>query len=261
MKKINKSQPPNVLTEYALQNPTAEWESGFRQYNQGQDYKQLRDQLIEEQGGICAYCEEKIVGLTANKQRVEHYHSKSDKSDPAKNWGLDWFNLLAVCIGGNDADKKLHPLPDNLSCDSFKGHLIDTGKLSVSCEQDLLNPLGLPTQLLVKLDKATGKLGINTEVCLKIEQNDPAFQGLTSSVKSTLENLNLNCQRLQDNRLEVLKRYNMEVAKYRKANDKQGLQKLAERWFSQRWPSYFSTRRYLLGAHAERYLQQITYNG
>lgn len=252
MKKINKSQPPNALTEYETQNTNNNWDE-FRSNNTDGSYKAIKKLLLQDQGGLCGYCEAKLSILPEHKQRVEHFHSKSDCSNPAKNWALDWQNVFAVCIGGSDADKSMHPLPINLSCDAYKDHLITSRKLNIACESDLLNPLNvLATPSLFIFDKSNGELKVNQIDC----------ENIKSLVDKTIKILNLNCQRLCADRLEVLKSYNQEVAKSRKRNDRQGLAKLADRWFkNNRWPSYFTTRRLLLGCHAEACLIQINYDG
>ena len=129
MKKINKSLPPNQLTHFAANHPAGRWEHDFKQHNGGADYKLVKATIFADQSGLCAYCEIKVGDATADKQRVEHFHPKSDRSNPGKNWALDWNNVIGVCIGGNDADKTMHPLPVNLSCDSYKDHLISKNKL------------------------------------------------------------------------------------------------------------------------------------
>lgn len=261
MKKINKTQGNNPLSEYAKANPNENWDS-FRNSNAASDYKFVRQLMLNDQGGLCGYCEKKISEVSQNKQRVEHYHSKSDLSNPNKNWALDWQNVFAVCIGGNDANKSAHPLPENLSCDSYKDHLITAGKLDAACEGYLLNPLRIVSSAsLFLLDKSSGSLTVDIGACQQLADIDNQYENLESLVEKTIEILNLNCQRLLDDRLEVLKRYNQEVTKARKANDKEGLTKLAHRWFHSQWPSFFTTRRILLGQNAEAYLARISYSG
>ena len=127
MKTIKKSLPPNELTLFAELKPAEEWDSGFRNYSippnpAGHDYKEIKRKLIADQGGLCAYCEKPINNEGEHRQRVEHIHPKSDKSNPVVNWGLLWTNVLAVCTGGETEDKEVHPLPANLSCDAHKNH-------------------------------------------------------------------------------------------------------------------------------------------
>jgi uncharacterized protein (TIGR02646 family) len=260
LKKINKTQGENELTQFLNGHTNKNWED-FRNHHSGNDYKNIRQLMLNDQGGLCAYCESKLDHLPEHKQRIEHYHSKSDCTG-ATNWALDWQNIFAVCIGGSDTDKNIHPLPDNLSCDAHKDHLIQDNKLAKACEGCYLNPLELiATPCLFAFDKATGKIMPDLNACNNWQAPENHYTSTYDLVEKTIEILNLNCQRLLDDRLEVLKSYNQEIKKARMTGDKQGLTKLAQRWFQNKWPSFFTTRRLLLGNHAENYLTQIAYNG
>lgn len=262
LKKINKTQDNNPLVQYAEDYPQNNWKQ-FRDDNPD-GYKQVRKDMFIDQGGLCAYCETEVSGLSEILQRIEHYHSKSDDSDVNKNWALDWQNIFGVCVGGSrhGAGQKVYPLPQNLSCDAHKDALISRNKLAKACEGYLINPLDLiSTPCLFGFNKANGKLFANEEACAEFELPYNQYASTLELVQKTIVILNLNCQRLKDIRLEVLKSYNREVAKARKANDRQGISKLAERWFNKKWPSHFTTRRILLDRHAEAYLQDIEYNG
>ena len=265
MKKVNKSLPPKELTAFSQVNSQASW-ANFRDHNSGNSYQQTREKLLVDQGGLCAYCEKEVDKLPAHLQRIEHFHPKSDSSDPSKNWHLDWHNMLAVCTGGSqstEADHKQHPLPNNLSCDAYKEHCISTKRLDEDCDGYLLNPIELNSTLcFFDFDKATGELVPNTDICQSVffsgkNEYTDFFELLTK----TVELLNLNCQRLRDDRLKVLKLYNQEITKARRTGDTLIFQKLADRWFSQKWPSFFTTRRILLGQHAEKVLTKKNYNG
>ena len=253
MKKINKTPGSNVLTRFATHHPTKCWED-FKNANGGNDYRAIRRQIFNDQGELCAYCESKVGNQPAHKQRIEHFHPKSDNSNVAKNWGLDWNNVIGVCIGGDDA-KSQHPLPANLSCDSYKNYLISKGYLSEQCEGSLLNPLNiLATPSLFKFDKRTGELLPNDTQVAGIESD------LLKLVEKTIEILNLNCDRLKDQRLKVRNEYNRQIAKA-KRKDKKVFTKMAEQWFQDKWPNFFTTRRLLLEQYAENYLKTIGYNG
>lgn len=260
MKKINKSQGNNVLTTFANINPNSTWKD-FRDSNTGNDYKTIRQQTLNDQKGLCAYCERKVSDLPEHKQRIEHYHSKSDLGG-LKNWALDWNNIFGVCIGGNDAEQTAHPLPVNLSCDSYKDYLIQNNNLLKACEGYFLNPLELTaTPCLFIFDKSTGAIHPDQDACQNCRAPSNQYSSTYELVEKTIEILNLNCQRLLDDRLEVLKSYNQQVKRIREANDIRGLVKLSERWFHVQWPSFFTTRRLLLGNYAENYLRQIAYDG
>lgn len=257
--------PPNPLTLFAATHSNATWDD-FRNHGvtgqvAGTDYKSVKNTVFSDQGEICAYCEVKTPHTSPHKQRLEHFHSKSDTTNPAINWALDWNNILGVCIGGNDANIALHPLPENLSCDSHKDYILTDAQKN-HCEGLYLNPLELVAfPCLFALNKATGELQADVNNCsiVTIEQNQ--YATTEELVTETIRILNLNCYRLKDARLEVLKLYNQEIAKARKSNNTQIFTELSARWFNNKWPSFFTTRRILLGQHAKSYLTSIRFTG
>jgi uncharacterized protein (TIGR02646 family) len=270
LKTVAKSLPPNELTVFANLFPTANWESDFRNHSvypnrPGHDYQQIKKRLINDQGGLCAYCEKRLPD-SIHLQKVEHYHPKSDKSVPAVNWGLQWSNLLAVCTGGEHADLQQHPLPANLSCDSHKNHWLD--KLPLPAQLARLATLQNPQTLMplanpFDFERQTGRLTISVSACQQIDMQLGLVGGSTYATLDTTINtaLNLNCHRLCMDRMEVLAHYNAEVKKARLRNDRQFLSKLAVKWFGTRWPSFFTTRRILLGSAAEAHLTAVAYQG
>lgn len=263
MKKIKKTDEPVSLSAYRTANPNAGWDS-YRQEHQGQSYQTVKAALVNDQQGLCAFCEVSL-GQAVDRQRVEHFHPKSDQGNLAKNWALDWNNLLAVCLGGSHStqtDHKQYPTPDNLSCDAYKDYLVNRGRLSEACEGHLLNPLTMPAARLFKVNRRTGQLEVDAQACGKVD-----FQGVNHCgslillVSESINVLNLNCQRLCDARLEVMHAYDRQIKSARKAGRKNIHHILAERWLSKPWPSFFSTRRALLGDAAEDYLKGVAYDG
>ena len=258
MKKINKSLQSNPLTQFATINPTGTWDD-FRNHNASQDYKQLKQQMLNEQGGLCAYCEKKISHLDTTQQRIEHFQNKSDVTT-SHNWALDWNNVLLVCIGGANPENKQKYAPHHLSCDSHKEQVKG---LPMACEGWYINPTQIQTiAQLFAFDKATGKLLVNCIACQQLV-GLPNQYGVDWCMlaEKTIEILNLNCQRLCDDRLEVLKSYNQRIKMIREKSIQNGLQQFAQDKFSQRFPEFFTTWRSLLGIHAENYLNSISYNG
>lgn len=74
----------------------------------------IRESLIKEQHGLCAYCMRRIRSSTPDEittTTIEHYKPKSEYFDLT----LDYTNMLAVCSGGRDKKDK------NLCCDASKG--------------------------------------------------------------------------------------------------------------------------------------------
>lgn len=254
----------NILTQFVDSGSSAVWED-FRNVNDGENYRLIRQLVFADQGGLCAYCETQVSELSEYKQRLEHFHPKADVSDSTKNWQLDWNNIIGVCIGGEKQDKEHkndYPLPENLSCDSHKNHLVNKGRLSLDVEAQLLNPLQIPaTPCLFSLDMRTGKLYPNEEACQQLDKSISNSVPLTEKVAETIKVLNLNCDRLNQKRLKIRNEYNRLIKKAIKEDDKQVFEKIAEQWFRNQWPAFFTTRRLLLGNHAEAYLQRINYAG
>lgn len=246
------------MTEYAQNYPQHNW-NDFRNNNQGNDYQTVKNVIFTDQGKLCAFCENEVIDI--HKQRIEHFHAKADLSDLNHNWALDWGNLIGVCFGGSDVDRTIHPLPDNLSCDAHKDYLIVKNKLPMACEGFLLHPLKLPAfPCLFDFDKRTGELRAKADYGqISIEHNH--FDTLIELVEQTIEILNLNCDRLNKQRLAVLNQYNQEIKKARIANDQNIHLKLATRWFQSRWLPFFTTRRILLNGHAEHYLSSLNFDG
>ena len=250
MKRVIKSSSCNVLTVYEKKFPNNSWDDFYR-FNDSKLYKRLKKQIFQEQGGICAYCESKVED--AHKQRVEHFDDKSN-STRLKNLHLDWNNLIGVCLGGSNIRNKENPpfrTPANLSCDAYKAN-----------HATILNPLEIQAfPNLFKIDKRTCKLEADTKNCKLVTVPNNSYPTTEEFVSQTIINLNLNCDRLTTARHKIIIAYNKEIEKGRKAHDREVFQKLAEKWFSQRFPSFFTTRRILLGNHAERILQRNNYDG
>ena len=253
MKNILKSPGPNALTRYAAANSDNNW-NDFRDARD--DYAEIKKRVFQDQGGLCAYCEARPKQAEPSKQRLEHFHPKSDTSTPGKNWALDWHNIIGVCHGGADFEDDAWARPENLSCDAHKDHIITKKKLPADCDGWLLNPLQLPgTPCLFEFDLRTFELKPHRQHCaqLVLTENRDTF----SLVSKTIEYLNLNCDRLKDQRREVLREYNREIkaARARQESHQVFQSKLVARWFQTHWPRFFTTRRILLGKTAEAYLQ------
>ena len=253
MKKVSKSPGPNALTRYAEAKPGDQWQHF---YDSRDDYAAIKKQVFKDQGGLCAYCEARPN--LAVQQRMEHIHPKSDISKPEKNWALDWYNIIGVCQGGSDYESATHARPANLSCDAYKDHIIKEKKLPPDCGGWLLNPLHLPAApCLFEFDLRTYELKPNRSHCEQfVLDND---KDMFILVSKTIEFLNLNCDRLKDQRKEVLNQYNREVklARGRQESHQIFQSKLVENWFRERWPKFFTTRRILLGSTADAYLAAL----
>jgi len=268
MKKLFKSQSPNELTTYAVNYPAGNWDD-FRNHaskNQtpGDDYRAIKQRLIVDQGGLCGYCEQQIGDRDTSLQRVEHYHPKSGTSNAMVNWSLMWKNVLFVCTGG-EKEGQSFALPENLSCDAHKNHVLGKTPPETLAEAlaKQISPFAMPAfPCLFCFDKRTGQLVPSLDACETVDQVRSLPMGtMYDALTDTVAVLNLNCDRLCQDRLKVLYEYNRRVGDARKGNDKSYQRNIAVRWFSKRWPSFFTTRRILLGAAAEDYLRLMRFDG
>lgn len=88
MKRVQRGSEPTQLAVYRATNSTVTWEQ-MRADAQGRAvYESTRAQLIDEQGGLCAFCGIDIRDNDSLKCRIEHFHPKSDAS-ATHNWALD----------------------------------------------------------------------------------------------------------------------------------------------------------------------------
>ena len=122
MKRIRRvEQPTPGLAEYR----SVEWESpswdGFRSHRSGAAYRELRTALVENQRGLCCYCE---IDLVSAGVQIEHVRPRSAAvSDPGGELGIG--NLLASCYGGTKRSPRPQvyspPVGSNRSCGPAKG--------------------------------------------------------------------------------------------------------------------------------------------
>ncbi|MTJ11901.1 TIGR02646 family protein, partial [Anabaena sp. UHCC 0187] len=156
----------------------------------------IRDTLVSDQKGLCAYCE---MSLHENNRSVEHF-IPCNQSTKENNHDLDWQNMLAICLppGGLKDDDLENPqlLKDSPCCGQKKGGFIPDSRL--------LNPLNLPTLRLFKFSSKDGEIRPDEDACDK--------SGIPiENVQFTIDTLELNVQRLKDQRLVVIDEINKEL--------------------------------------------------
>ena len=271
MKRVLKSPTPQMLQKYISIDPNASWQQMRDDNNRGgyQTAHVCRDQAIRDQYGLCAYCEQKMIlekEITPEESlhcRVEHFHPKSDRNEE-HNWDLDWENMLAVCDGGSVStkeQKESFPLPKNLSCDAHKERKMNR---SITCEGFLLNPLDIPSfPNIFKLDKGTGYFEPDENTCGAVDILINNYATTVELVNNTIEILNLNCDRLTEKRLLLVRNIEHNKKSLRQkgisAADMPG--KLIQRYFTDRWPAFFTTLRCCIGPAVEEHLKSINYQG
>ena len=85
---IKKGTEPRELTEYKVQ-PGANYDD-FR------DKDAVRSALLDEQGGLCAYCMSRI---TLHTMKIEHWNAQHAPDGSGISMELDYRNMLGVCRG------------------------------------------------------------------------------------------------------------------------------------------------------------------
>lgn len=197
MKRVHKaSATPAQLVAYQKDEPKATWD---KLKAEGRAvYDELCEMLQTDQAGLCAYCE-LVATKEAHSLQVEHIVAKSYQ-DPTRNWALHWPNMLAVCPGGSrwagEQDRYLEPLPDNLSCDQYKNHRVNTGSLSQDSRGFVVNPLDLPAFPPLVAVLHDGRLIPHPDACAQVEISPNAYSTTEELIAKSIEHLNLNCVRL-----------------------------------------------------------------
>jgi len=271
MKRVLKGVEPPTLVRFKTAAPGSTWEQmrNHPHYSGQQAYQDCRSRCIADQHGLCAYCEIDIRDNNPLRCRVEHFHSKSDTTTN-HNWALDWQNMLGVCNGGDNPHLTnpgfhMSPTTANLSCDAHKDRMIQQQHLPLRCEGWILNPQQLQSfPALFRLDKATGFLHPDANQCAispPFANNQHATNQLL--VQHTIDMLNLNCDRLAQGRLRLIRDIERKKKEQRQAGytPQQGLMNLAQRYFQIMWPGFFTTIRFCLGHTAETYLKENAYQG
>lgn len=107
MKLIKKTTTPSSFLRYT-RHANATYQDLDKLVSQ-----ELRNSLISEQFGICAYCQLKL-----NKTKIEHHCEQSicNGRDGQPDRRLDYSNLLVVCLGKGGRNNDTH-------CDTHKAKL------------------------------------------------------------------------------------------------------------------------------------------
>lgn len=103
----------------------------------------LRNSLVEEQQGVCAYCQQI---LRKNKIKIEHHCERSicNGQNGIPDRRLDYANLLAVCLGQGGLENELH-------CDSKKATFHSGNGLPIT-----VNPINISHIQTIKYSSTGG---------------------------------------------------------------------------------------------------------
>lgn len=257
MKRVYKSPAtPERLRNYVKAFPQETWEHFRRRNRKG--YREVKQQLLQDQHGLCAYCEIRIKLAEYEENvddfRVEHFFPKAETKFEKHNYHLDWHNLLGVCHGGSqpyvmDPDWRYSSKKNDRSCDVPKG-----GK---PIAERILNPLKIPASVRIfRYQGHTGKMLVDEESCPK---------KLQAKARNTIRELNLNAPRLRRMRLALIQVLEDEVkgALSSGAELEEFLPLLAESILlpdeEGYYQAFFSVARWYLGEVAEDILRENEY--
>jgi len=258
MKKVPKGDEPIELLAYRNNNPQNSWNQ-FTKSNKRR--KDLQKHLLKDQGGLCAYCEIKLILLedspSTSDFRVEHFHPKSDESS-AHNWHLDWMNILACCHGGSSRNVS----DPSRFTENHAERSCDVPKANQLWDDEILNPLALPANIsLFECKRSNGEISPINENCIS--------EGVdVNHANASVERLQLNANRLCHFRKKALNNLNETLQKMCLQGGlelEDARNKLAKATLIKdkdgRWPAFFSAIRSYLGSAAELHLKEIHYDG
>jgi uncharacterized protein (TIGR02646 family) len=154
----------------------------------GQTKRKLLHLLIKEQGGICCYCEQRLV---PEESHIEHLKSRHY----FQNRTFDFYNLFCSCGGGDDfpkgetkhcghkkSDKEIFVSPLHSNCNAQFTFLYDgTVKSKKEKVNATIDCLGLNTpelkalrnaviEIFIKFKDEGGNLNAQTKNYLKIHK-------------------------------------------------------------------------------------------
>ena len=178
MRRIRKGAEPACLQDLR-DTPGTSWSSAH-----GDEKQAMRDAAFVEQGGLCAYCMSSLDGRSNSDVKMEHYIARGTAQ--GKDLLFQWSNLLGVCLGvvGIAADDR-SPSPDErFHCDTYRG------------SADLyVHPAVFPPD--------AGGLFSYT-IAGEIRPATNLSPTRAAEVQKTIDNLNLNIDRLKRNRAGCL---------------------------------------------------------
>lgn len=282
IKRCKKLPEPISLTGYRAENPDAKWDEMRNDpHHDGiRAAQETKVTLIRGQRCLCAFCEcllaadssdESLQAHKAN-QRVEHFRPKSSARPP--NWDLLWTNLWTVCMGGSAQTEEvrsagLHPLPDNLSCDAFKDHQQQHGRLPADPAGRILAPDEVPAFPRLFAFSPDGVPEPDFNNCEKVAIASNQYLTTREMVSKTIEHLNLGCFRLAERRRIARAQLEKRIEQTRKQNPgkhpREVMEVFARSLFStnsdRAWPEFFTLIRWRLGEVAEKQLTDMGYDG
>ncbi|EPL1564136.1 retron system putative HNH endonuclease [Klebsiella pneumoniae] len=196
----------NILDDYIAVpgNENNGWKDEFYTTLASDDRDRLKNEIITDQAGLCAYYEKALRDEGDNKPlgfKVEHFIPENSKTikekiaagqpAPTTNYSLLWTNLLGCCFGGEHPrsasyDKSLTDRT-NLSC--------DVPKSNHNWSELILDPSQQPP------DDGTW-FEFDEDGLMYVSADCPTQY--VNKARQSIEMLNLNCVRLTRLRLAAL---------------------------------------------------------
>lgn len=254
MKNVLKSPEPSDLQKYKKKN-ISQYKT-WKSFKRTSAYNSVRETLIRDQKGLCAYCE---IDLHTSDRCIEHFIPRH-QSTQENNYDLDWQNMLANCRGGmenidisdEENERRISRPPNRVACCS-------AAKDDFNPDGKLLNPLELPTLRLFRFSSLDGEIRPDENVCQKV--------GIPIEyVQFTIQKLGLNVLRLKNERVAIIAEITQELDQRDDGTINPILLKkqiASERFGDGKhdWPAFFTTIRWVLGKGAEDHLVDISYLG
>ena len=223
----------------------AKWED-FRSHEAGNSYRELLNELIDLQHGLCGYCE---IDLTELDRQVEHVIPRSDPSGAPR--ALDVTNMIACCKGGTegvygnarrrDETRYREPLRHHQSCGQKKGDRVN---------ENLVEPRTLPALPSLTRVLLDGTMEADATACESVGES-------ADRVQRTIEILGLNVRRLRDARERHWRTLNDAWKDHFDDLDVMGEAARGELLPKNgRLPRFFTTNRSYFGSASERILAE-----
>lgn len=238
---------PELLEQFRRENPDSDWKKGFKGNAGVEANNQVKNALIRDQKGLCAYCEIDLKcgnGQALDDFRVEHFFPENPAVPRQFNYALDWNNLLGCCSGGNSksvVDSAQRFTKPDFSC--------DVPKANHDWTNEILNPLDdIPVfPCLFSFDENKGEILVNS-------QNSEGE--LKRKAENSITFLNLNANRLVKFRKAVFEELAEQISKYIvEFGEDETLSILADTYFSidgdEMYPAFYTAIRWYLGDMAE----------
>lgn len=170
---IQKGREPRSLTRYRKQQ--------FAYFDGYTDKDDIRNQLLEEQGFLCAYCMRRI---SIDKMKIEHWYPEDKLTDAER---LDYGNMLAACEGHKEGTKG-----SDDTCDTHKANT--EIKVNPTCKETLEK---------VMYKTSTGEIysqdeDIQKDLNITLNLNSDKHM-LKLNRKTTLDSAIIEMRRLQQN--------------------------------------------------------------